>query len=439
MACLNPISRQVWDYRQNKMVLVQVPCGHCLNCREAFRKSWSFRIKKTACSSDGFIYDTLTLRPSAMPTLDYHEIVEDGALHIPKEYLDFPREVEPHDEIISINDKCLWLLEFYKFKLPYLPRTVVSDWLKKGRDRYNMLHHKAIESGKMERLKLRYAAVLEYGPKYSRPHVHIMLFGISYSDYVRCFAKQWRGLYGFTKTKWVKPGDRKSAGNVAGYLSKYFVKGDYVSPLVESKLLPKEWRLLSHGLGVEYVKNPRLDNIYRYLNMDRKIWKLCVDTSIDSEDKDLIERLSLLMYESLDCLPAGDERKVLDALTVAYDGKYPLALPRYYKNKLLNADKKSVAYVTLSSYLLACNSQRKFAQVCAYFSAKTGRSPAEAQIILYANDLLYHHWFDEFSAFEKEQILAKAKRVQIKEHNHFIRNYNRISYSVNTINEDFDD
>lgn len=63
------------------------------------------------------------------------------------------------------------------------------------------------------RPKWKYLIFEEYGPGTSRPHFHLLFWGISYADYVCFFAEPWRDNFGFTLTKFIK-GTDKRIGNV---------------------------------------------------------------------------------------------------------------------------------------------------------------------------------------------------------------------------------
>lgn len=102
-----------------------------------------------------FVYDTLTFRPSGLPMVEVQDILDSmGGLPI-----------SPQSEA---------LLQHYSDDgsvIPYVDKDIIKNWLKRGREAYTRAHDGRRPSWK-------YLIYLEYGPKYSRPHFHV-LFGIS--------------------------------------------------------------------------------------------------------------------------------------------------------------------------------------------------------------------------------------------------------------------
>lgn len=413
MACLNPYSSKVFDYRLGKMVSIQIPCGRCSNCLASFRRGWEFRIRQTAeKQKKGFIYDTLTISDEHMPFMDYSEIKEDGIIYYPGVYFEdgFPRTRTLTSDVVSI-------LEHYDFKLPYFPRSFLSRWIKLGRERY--------KKATGRRLKLRYAIVLEYGPKWSRPHMHCMFFDISYEDYVKYFAEPWRALFGFTKTKFIS--SLKDCSKVASYLSKYFTKGDFSSPLVKCGLLPKEWRLLSHGIGIEYLKSSRLSSLASYLALPPRLFELAKNTSVDSEDKVLVENLCNMVDLALTDLSHSDLCSLVDRVSTAYIGSYPLSLPRFYKDKLLSSNFKSCLYVILSHHLRTFSDKHRFKKLSEFVAGRTHKSLEDVECLFENRVLSFAYWTAQFASFQKEQALVQRTRRKVLDRNFYsqpLRNLN---------------
>lgn len=414
MPCLHPVQTVYRDFRLKKVFQLDVPCGKCLCCRNSFRRSWQFRIGKTAESVDGFIYDTLTISPEKCRYLDYHEICEDGALCIPGEYFD-----DGLERIRSIPSDVQRELEYYDFRVPFFTKKDVSSWIKHGRERYNSFYRKDIESGKRKRLKIRYVCVSEYGPLHGRIHVHLMMFGIAYEDYVRFFQQYWHFQWGFTKTKWVSNKEgRKSASCISRYLAKYFVKGVGAHPFEKFGIVPRAWRLLSHGIGEEYLKSGRISNLGRYLHLDPKIWQLLYDTSFHDCDPKVRRNLVGILELALQELSVSDVLDFTDALMLAYDNAFPLSLPRYYKSKLLNERKQSIAYVVCSSYILEYSRKSECKRIVAYWQVFHPERKIDSLETAFESDSSqYYLWRDEYRAYVRGLAKFKAHNFAKMERN----------------------
>lgn len=93
-------------------------------------------------------------------------------------------------------------------------------------------------------LRIRYYAAGEYGERYSRPHYHLIIFGLSraYADAVR---RSWP--YGYVD---IGAGERMSYQYVAGYITKKYVKRcDRVVP---------EFATMSRRPGIGYPALQRI-------------------------------------------------------------------------------------------------------------------------------------------------------------------------------------
>lgn len=427
MPCTNPIRTKYKDYRLRATVPIDVPCGKCPSCLASFTRGWEFRLKKTAECYKGFIYDTLTVRPADTPYLDYSEFYEDGCVTIPGDYC--PSGV-PHSFVPSKDSRRM--LDHYDGKLPYLYRSIVSAWVKRCRNRLNNYRVRHGNS----RLHLKYAMVLEYGPQWGRPHVHLVMFGIEWWEYVHFFADAWRFEFGFTKTKWVEGNDRASIGRVMGYLAKYFSKGSNDVPLLKDGLLPKPWRLLSHGIGEEYLSSPRC-NLYKYLGLPKELWFLAKQTKLETADEKVVQFLFNIYENAFNELSTPDRLKFLDAYNCAYEDGFPLALPRYFRDKLLSDGKTSVLSSVLSSILLRYNSQRRYLELAQFASSLCGASVDEVLDMFKNSRRSYALWLNRFTDFKRRQAKVANDRIATKRRNFFNRSQ-RMSNGELFENIDFD-
>lgn len=377
MACLNPRLRRYYDAYSGEPRVSSYPCGKCASCLAALQESFSIRVMETAKSYTSFVYDTLTFRNSSVEWLDVSDAVSNGY-------------VEPSPETLSI------VQQYYPdWRVPVFPKSVFSRWLKQGRELYNYYHRAAIKEGRISRLHLKYLVCCEYGPKSSRCHGHLVMFGISPQDYLRFFAKPWRKNFGFTKTKYINQkvsNKQKDIECIARYVSKYVSKGDFESPLVKDGLQPKPWRQLSHGLGEEFLRRyaARYSELLTPESLEKKE-SLGVDYSIFYDKLDnqyKVRRVSGRGYVPRNCKPLDLTYEQAAYLTSYFDSAgYPHPLPRYYRDKLLGVEPNLLKYEVQNS-LLAYAEQRRHKEVSQFAAdsqcrqACLGRTSAEVERLL---------------------------------------------------------
>lgn len=288
--------RRSYDAYSGEMKVVSFGCGRCAVCLHKEQDSWAIRIEETAKKFPCFIYDTLTLRNSALQW-ESPDILSDP------DYIITP-EV---DRLLKKYDGCV----------PVFPKYYVSDWLKRGRDAL------AAKYGR-KNVELKYLGFMEYGPLWSRPHVHLIIFGVSWADYCHYFRDTWRELYGFTKSKYIAKSmgkTRKDIQCIARYVSKYCSKGQFESPLVKAGLIFKPWHVVSQGIGAEYCDSVK----FQFLKIER------------------FEKMKDFHHNRLSCAPAFkafrplgfSEDDLLKITTYTDDSGYKHALPRYFHDKLL--------------------------------------------------------------------------------------------------------
>lgn len=143
--CLDPIYvRRVSETGVKRYLRFR--CGQCLNCRQYRALEWSLRLDCEARYWNKMCFITLTYDDDSLPTaLVQKEAFDDSEVYKNREYPYFEDE------------------ENY-----YIPSVVGSDisaYIKRLR--------------KSIRTKVKYFGVCEYGSKRGRPHIHILLFGLS--------------------------------------------------------------------------------------------------------------------------------------------------------------------------------------------------------------------------------------------------------------------
>lgn len=218
MKCLNPIKLHDKLGR-----LVEVPCGHCYQCKKTRAKEWAFRIMCERMEYKNAIYVTLTYAP------EYITIV--------------PNAPFPYYATLWPKD----LTDFFKRLRFYLGNR-----------------------------KFRYYACGEYGGETKRPHYHAIIFDLDYCDspYVE---KAWSK--GFTKIEEV---NAATISYVAGYVQKKLYGTDVYPDCIEppftrmSKSIGKKYfsehceEIWENGLHFQgfRIKVPRY---YYKLLLDKKI------------------------------------------------------------------------------------------------------------------------------------------------------------------------
>lgn len=338
----------------------------------------------------GFIYDTLTLSNDSMPSVSVADY--------------FTGEI---DENAPLDNKELWrIIDHYGGRVPVLYKETVSRWLKSGRELYYQHYGK--------RCDLKFFGALEYGPLWGRPHVHIAIFGVNRSDWVRFWAKRWRRSMGFTKTKFI---DLSSCGQdaikhcsrVSTYISKYLMKGSLDSPLVKFGLVPDAWRICSHGIGEELLTYD-FQHRFDWLKKDIKYW-MCNRIPIDSNSNALSYQDAMAYLESHYSVLLSTE---VDSLKTYVKDGYKSALPRYYRDRLLCTHKKGLGGKAIQVALSENAFNDCFEEVlqhaadCNYFP-KIGRDPERLREFLEHDLGALNTAYFQYAAFKRVQNVGKAK------------------------------
>lgn len=373
MNCPNPRFARYYDGFTGECKTLRFGCGRCAACLAAQQDSWAIRLGETASRSEHFLYTTLTFSPEAF---EKHGML----LDISDALLD--PDFTVYDQTVPVLD--YWFDRYGFGNLPLFEKKLLSSWIKRGRENY------FADTG--ERLNFKYMFVMEYGPKNSRPHAHGIIFGLKRSVYDKYFNKPWQSSFGFTDLKYInrksKRGFQKSAACISRYISKYINKGVFESPLVKNALLPKCWRLISNGIGAEYLESPRFDftrtlefAIAREMFSQedpflRESRRLCANSSdpgfyiADSRCQSLPDFL-------LDSNPfSGIElpysvSQLKNLCIYVDDSNYPHVLPRYYRDRLLGRTSNLLRYL-IQDTLLQDARERRDSQVSGLASSIEG-------------------------------------------------------------------
>lgn len=338
MQCVNPRIITIKDPITGVTREQKIPCGKCIACLHNSQNAWSFRALETCKAySGGFIYDTLTFAPASLPLADITPLFT------------------AYRKLRYVSPECEKLVALYSkgkagYFVPCVNRGFIRDWIRRGRELFYFDHG--------YRLKLKYLVFMEYGPKTSRPHFHLLMWGVSYADYLYYFAKPWRRTMGFTRTCWIDPKEKKDRECVTRYISKYCSKGVFESPLVKYNLAPKPFRCISHGIGEEYLNNSIFDIFksptYLFYRDD------CQVEQEASRKYTVFRSLHLFNLLKSDIMEGFKEPSdaVLDALAVYKDSLgYSHPLPRYYRQKLLKSHIPNLLSHALQTLLLVRSNQ----------------------------------------------------------------------------------
>lgn len=338
-SCLYPRYKRIRDAYTNEDKVICYGCGKCWNCIQSFRESWRIRLEQSMIYSaykepKGFIYDTFTVSNSSLPSFSAHDY--------------FTGESVVLDDFI--HDDNVWkTIDHYGGRVPFLSKESFSYFIKRGRESYNSFYKKEIKAGVRPRCPLKIFAALEYGPLWSRPHVHIAAFGVNYKDWCKFWAKPWRKEMGFTKTKPILLRDKgkefhEHCSRNARYISKYLLKGSYESVLVRAGIVPKAWRVISHGIGSELLD---YDSRFDWLQNDI-LYRMANRISVDSNKNSKLFQDSC---EYVDKICASLSQEHINSLKLFVQNGYKFALPRYYRDRLCFSHSKGLAGSAIKSAL----------------------------------------------------------------------------------------
>lgn len=307
------------------------------------------------------IYDTLTISPYRMHYIDMLKPTRENTFYgstvkwrqwkvdsIKKKY-SRAQEIFP-----KMSKESYELLKKSGFKLLYFPKKEVQDWLKRGRQMFYR--------DKGYRCHMSYFIVQEYGPQTSRPHFHLLVFGINYSDYRHYFGNPWREEFGWNKPSYFEYNaqSKKDFNCITRYVSKYVSKGSFESPWVTDGFIKKPYRLISKGIGKGYL-NKEFFNAFKATELtqwqaihcpslksyENRVKQLEIEGDKDAlkdykeyynkcrkEVDEVLAKKEKDVSDYLDLTTLTEEQ--FDKLRVYYDeAGYPHKLPMYYRTKLL--------------------------------------------------------------------------------------------------------
>ncbi len=218
MACLTPL---LLNDKFGKVV--EVPCGHCINCRKERTKEWGFRL----------MCECLDWYSSVFLTLTYDE-----------------------EHVTFVNDAS------YPFYATLVPRDL-------------QLFFKRLRKA-LDGRRIKYYACGEYGTNTLRPHYHAILFGVDFLD-LPTIDKCWQ--MGFVKLDEVNVA---TCNYVAGYVQKKL----YGREAYPDFIVPPFSRMSKH-LGFDYFAKHHEEIFSHGLHFQghqlpvpRYFYRLCIDGKI---------------------------------------------------------------------------------------------------------------------------------------------------------------
>lgn len=404
MRCVNLQQAKYVDLR-GKTIFYDRPCGKCLACLHNQQDSWSIRLQETAKAHSFFVYDTLTIRPVAMTYNDVTAVVSSPDYEFSNETW---RLLDLYKEINEDTGE----LRYYA---PAIDRSIIQNWIKRARE--NFFNDNGF------RPRWKYFIVMEYGPKTSRPHFHLLFWGVEKWDYIRYLGKPWSKLYGARKPHY-KMGTDKDRRCISRYISKYISKGVFESPLVTEGLSPRPFRSISNGIGEELLAL----SIYDKFRTDK--CEYLKSYCVPRKDRDLMRPyICEMLRQGISKEVPYYSRQDLLALTAYYDNMgVPHALPRYYRQKILKLDKPNVYSATLQALLLE-SAKLHYHQKIQEFAyslgiPRPGGEDSASRPFAGFDKELYHLLCGRFVIVQKVQARLNAERCYIKLKNHYGRAMN---------------
>lgn len=398
-----PYTRYIrrYDGYTGEMKTVSFGCGRCAVCLHNAQDAWQIRITETASHYTHFIYDTLTLRDNSL-LWDSPELLVDS------DYIIRP-EV---DALLKKYDGCV----------PVFPKSFVSDWIKRGRDAL------ASKYGR-DNVSLKYLVFMEYGPKWSRPHAHLIMFGVSWGDYCRYFRNPWRDMFGFTKSKYISrsrfstnPKTMKDVQCIARYISKYCSKGQFESPLVKAGLIFKPWHIVSHGLGAEYLQSDKFSflNTPCFQSLRSATARRVMYASLGSGAFSFkLRHQNTLLCPRLNLT----KQNYRDLVCYVDDAGYKHALPRYYFDKLLGREPNKLKY-EIQTHLSQDACERRDKEVSRIASGLVRRRScidcSETHQVIVSRSVIDMAW-DIYLTQQYNQSKMALARCKDRLKNHYIR------------------
>lgn len=318
--CVNISPRIVTLRRTGKTVVVEVPCGHCIECLKKRQNDWKLRISHECAEWSHCYFFTLTYRNDMLPCRVVNRD-EFGCVHysgtFPKCH-DFVDRFPFCDlEIVSSANK-----------------SEVQAFIKRMREDISRKYYDG------ERWPMKYFVCAEYGPNprgTKRPHYHGIILCNDGPNVLKPYFNLWAAIIGRIDFQEVGVG-REDRSSVANYISKYCAKGGFESRKedIDNGLVEKAWTIMSKNIGANWLA-AHINDYHRYVPTC-----LSIDGDWSVEDIEAFfasgSDLTLVVTEEIDNLIRN--LRVFDGDVHGYK------MPRYYFDRIIN---KPVTYDRLIS------------------------------------------------------------------------------------------
>lgn len=317
--CVNISPRVVTLRQTGKTVVVDVPCGYCIECLKKRQNDWKLRISHECAEWSHCYFFTLTYRNDMLPCRVVNRD-EFGCVHYSGT---FPKCQEFVDrfpfcdlEIVSSANK-----------------SEVQAFIKRMREDISRKYYDG------DRWPMKYFVCAEYGPNprgTKRPHYHGIILCNDGPNVLKPYFNLWSAIIGRIDFQEVGIG-REDRSSVANYISKYCAKGGFESRLedIEHGLIEKAWTIMSKNIGANWLASHKQD----YLRYVPTCLSIEGDWSVEDIEAFFASGtdLTLIVTEELDDLIRN--LRVFDGDVHAYK------MPRYYFDRIIN---KPVYYERLT-------------------------------------------------------------------------------------------
>lgn len=308
--CVNISPRVVTLRRTGKTVVVDVPCGHCIECLKKRQNDWKLRISHECAEWSHCYFFTLTYRNDTLPCRVVNRD-EFGCVHYSGT---FPKCQEFVDrfpfcdlEIVSSANK-----------------SEVQAFIKRMREDISRKYYDG------ERWPMKYFVCAEYGPNprgTKRPHYHGIILCNDGPNVLKPYFNFWSAIIGRIDFQEVGIG-REDRSSVANYISKYCAKGGFESRLedIEHGLIEKAWTIMSKNIGANWLSS----HIHDYLRFVPTCLSIDGDWSVEDIEAFFASGtdLTLVITKEIDDLIRN--LRVFDGDVHGYK------MPRYYFDRIIN-------------------------------------------------------------------------------------------------------
>lgn len=318
--CVNISPRVVTLRRTGNTVVVDVPCGRCIECLKKRQNDWKLRISHECAEWSHCYFFTLTYRNDMLPCRVVNRD-EFGCVHYSGTFPECQEFVNRFPfcdlEILSSANK-----------------SEVQAFIKRMREDISRKYYNR------ERWPMKYFVCAEYGPNprgTKRPHYHGIILCNDGPNVLKPYFNSWSSIIGRIDFQEVGIG-REDRSSVANYISKYCAKGGFESRLedIEHGLIEKAWTIMSKNIGANWLAS-HIQDYHKFVPTCLSIdgdWSVEDIESFFASGADL----TFIVTKEIDDLIRN--LRVFDGDVHGYK------MPRYYFDRIIN---KPVTYERLTS------------------------------------------------------------------------------------------